>query len=97
MSTMKKVLVACGTGIATSTAVLENIREHLVKEEIRAELYQCKTSELKSQVSSLRPDLVVSTTQVSEDLGVTVLNGLPFLTGIGSESVMKEIVQRLKN
>ncbi|HBL5326320.1 TPA: PTS galactitol transporter subunit IIB, partial [Clostridioides difficile] len=42
---MKKILVACGAGIATSTIVCDRV-ERLVKENnIQAEVEQCKIAE----------------------------------------------------
>ncbi len=41
-------------------------------------------------------DLIVTTTPVSKDLGVPVIQGLAFLTGIGKDDVLKQIVEALK-
>jgi len=42
-------------------------------------------------------DLVVTTAQVPYELKVPVINGLPFLTGLGIKEVIEEIVQILRN
>ena len=41
---MKKVIVACGTGIATSTVVCVKIKEALQKANVQAEVVQCKVA-----------------------------------------------------
>ena len=43
---MKKVIVACGTGIATSTVVCVKIKEALAKANVQAEIVQCKVARL---------------------------------------------------
>ncbi|OJT88845.1 PTS galactitol transporter subunit IIB, partial [Clostridioides difficile] len=46
---MKKILVACGAGIATSTIVCDRV-ERLVKENnIQAEVEQCKIAECSTK------------------------------------------------
>ncbi|PBH36165.1 PTS galactitol transporter subunit IIB [Clostridioides difficile] len=57
---MKKILVACGAGIATSTIVCDRV-ERLVKENnIQAEVEQCKIAECSTKQEGA--DLIVSTT-----------------------------------
>lgn len=90
----KRVIIACGTGIATSTVVAEKIEEACKKEGIKAEISQCKITELGSY--SHGADLIVSTTIVSGDYGVPVINGLPFITGVGEEETMKKVIDELK-
>jgi PTS system galactitol-specific IIB component len=42
-------------------------------------------------------DLVVSTTEVPSSTSVPVVAGLPFLTGVGKDAVLEEIVRILKS
>jgi PTS system galactitol-specific IIB component len=89
----KKVLVACGTGIATSTVVTIKIQEALKKNNIDADVIQCKVSEIPSKIDGA--DLIVTTT-VYESSKVPVIRGLSFLTGIGMEKDLEKIVDTLK-
>jgi PTS system galactitol-specific IIB component len=84
-----KIVVACGTAIATSTHVAIKIKELLEERGLKIHTIQCRVPE----VPSLAPDadLVVSTAQVPYDIDVPVVNGIPFLTGIGVEEVIDEI------
>lgn len=95
MAEKKRILVACGTAMATSTAVAESLREALEERGINAEMGQCKISEMKSQVDSFDPHVIVATTQVSDDYGIPVFNGQPFLTGIGEDEVVDNIAARI--
>ncbi len=90
----KTILVACGTAIATSTVVAKSIEETLGNRGINVVTRQCKASEIRSMLSGV--DLVVTTTQVPADLGVPVIHTLAFLTGIGKEAVIEQIVKALK-
>ena len=86
---MKKVIVACGTGIATSTVVCVKIKEALAKANVQAEIVQCKVAEIESKMAGA--DLIVTTTSYSNDK-IPVIRALSFLTGIGMEQDIQKIV-----
>lgn len=90
----KKVLVACGTGICTSTTVKNKLAD-ILKEEGHSDLAfdQCKVSEVASKASSF--DLVVATTDVPGKVETPIVKGTPFLTGIGVDSTVEEIKKHL--
>ena len=90
----KKILVACGTAIATSTVVAKAIEEALEERNIPVNIRQCKASEVPSLVADA--DLIVTTTPVSVDKDIPVIQTLAFLTGIGKEDVIEQIVNHLK-
>ena len=89
----KRILVACGTAIATSTVVAIAIEEALRARNIPVNIRQCKASEIASLIQGI--DLVVSTTPVPSNLGVPVIQTLAFLTGIGREAVIEQIIKYL--
>lgn len=91
-----KILLVCGTGIATSTVAAQKIQEALNEKGIRVELEQCKALEIKSKVDSFKPSVIISTTNIIGDFGVPVIKGTPFLTGIGVEQVINQIISELK-
>lgn len=90
-----KVIVACGTAIATSTVVAIKVKELLKERGMAVHTIQCRVVE----VPSLAPDadLVVATAQVPFDIDIPVVNGIPFLTGIGVKEVTDEIEQLLRS
>ncbi len=94
MDTRKRILVACGTAIATSTVVAKGIEEALKEKGIQVITRQCKASEVKSLADDA--DLIVTTTPVPSGLGVPVIQTLAFLTGIGKEEVIEQIINALK-
>lgn len=90
-----KIVVACGTAIATSTHVAIKIKELLEERGLRVHTIQCRVQE----VPSLAPDadLVVATAQVPYDLDVPVVDGIPFLTGINVKEVIDTIEEKLRS
>ena len=94
---MKKILVACGAGVVTSTSAMNKLQEELAKHGISEDKYTLGQSSV-AQVESLAPeyDLVITTTQYDNDaIKVPVINGLPLLTNIGIDSVIDEVIDKL--
>jgi PTS system galactitol-specific IIB component len=97
------ILVACGTSIATSTMVSEILRDDLVRhQKYPIEFHHCKTSELLPKVEFLEPDIIISTAPVKKEWlekwtqnGITFFKGQPFLTGVGVEPLMEELIKVL--
>lgn len=89
---MKKILVACGAGIATSTAVISKIKSLLDANgyENQYSIKQCKISETPGL--SENADFLISTTAKPSNLSCDFVSGIPFLTGMGKETTEKEIL-----
>ena len=94
MATPKRILVACGTAIATSTVVAKAIEEALKARNIPVITRQCKVTEVRGLAEGY--DLIVSTTPVPKDVGIPVIQTLAFLTGIGKEDAINQIVKALQ-
>lgn len=92
----RKVLVCCGTGIATSVQVARKLHVMLAERGIDAETRECKAIELAATIQSWRPDAVVATSAVAAPAGVTIHKGVPFLTGVGAAAAADEIAAALK-
>lgn len=91
----KKILVCCGTAVATSTVVLRKIEENLQKKNIKATLVQCKAAEVPSKIDGV--DLIVTTTPVGNVGDIPVIQTLSFLTGIGVDADMEKIISYIKD
>lgn len=91
---MKKVLVACGGAVATSTVAAGKVRELLKEENIDAEVEQCRVSELSSKASNV--DLIVTTAKVDRDYGVPVIHGIAYISGVGVDKTNQQIIDALK-
>lgn len=91
----KVVLVACGTGIATSTVVAERVKKIIDENGINADVIQCKMSEVASKESEA--DLLVTTSILPKNYSIPVVNAMGYLTGMGTENIDKEILKHLKD
>ena len=94
MNGKKTIVIICGTGIATSTVVATKVEEICKRHRIPAQVIQGKAVEAQSLAE--RADLVVTTTpKLKLTVTVPILNGIPFLNGIGEEALEEAIVKNL--
>jgi PTS system galactitol-specific IIB component len=91
----KTVIVSCGTGIATSTVVAKSIEEACKAARIPVVTKQCKAAEIQVLIDQ-GADLIVTTTQMRFDPGIPVIRGLAFLTGIGKDKILEQILGILR-
>ena len=92
----KTVIVSCGTGIATSTVAAKAIEEACKEAGIAVNTKQCKGQEIPELLRQ-GADLIVTTSTLRFDPGIPVVKGLAFLTGIGVEQVVEEILGHLRD
>lgn len=91
---MKKILIACGNGIATSTVVATKVKNYLAENGVQAETTQTKLMEVQGKACSY--DLLITTGQFDGGkIGIPVVKGMSILTGIGMEDTMKEILGKI--
>ena len=91
---MKRVLIICGTGIATSTVVASKVREHLQQAGIAAVVDQGKVMDLVR--GEANADLIVATTDIPASVKIPVVRAIALLTGFGEEAVYQEIDSHLQ-
>lgn len=93
---MKKIIVACGAGIATSTVALRKLQDGMETRGKAGEVKFTQTSlaELPSMVSG--HDLIVTTAQGGSGYGIPVISGLGLITGIGVEKVIDDVIKTLE-
>ena len=89
---MKKIVLACGSGIATSTAVAQKVSSLLNDNgyDGKYEIIQCAISEAKETCADA--DLLVATTVAPDGLECPYVSGVPFLTGVGRPAAEQEIL-----
>ena len=91
---MKKILFVCGTGGITSAVAENRVQEACSKARIPVTTLRCTPTSINSSLDGI--DLIVSTTYLSGNFPVEVVNALALITGIGTEAVVDEIVSKLK-
>jgi len=89
----KRILVACGTAIATSTVVANKINEMLTARGIDVTIDQCKAAEAPSKAANF--DLIVTTTPVGKVGDTPVIRTISFLSGVGMEKDIELIIEKL--
>lgn len=93
---MKKLLVVCGAGHATSTIAVYKIEEWLKEEGLRNEV-EIDQSKISDELKNLdNYDAVVSTTIVPDSVKDKVINGLGLLTGMGTDEIYSSLKKRME-
>ena len=89
----KRVLVICGTGVATSTVVAMKIQDFCKSRNIPVVVSQGKVMDILRGIEGY--DLIVATTPIPSKITIPVIEGLPFLTGIGIDATLERIAEAL--
>lgn len=93
MKRRRRVLVACGTGIATSTHVADRLAREFAARNLDVSITQCRVTEIAAYADDV--DVVVSTALLGPQFSAPVVSGVPFLTGIGEEDALEEVLRAL--
>ncbi|QAT39248.1 PTS sugar transporter subunit IIB [Clostridium sp. JN-9] len=94
MGKQKVVLVACGTGIATSTVVAKKVDDLIKENNLNARVIQCKMSEVSGYEDEA--DLLVTTTIPSRNYKIPIIKAINYLTNVNTGKIDKEIIEALK-
>jgi galactitol PTS system EIIB component len=91
----KKIIVACGSGVATSNTVAEKIKELCIGRKLSVEVQPVDFRSLKDYLKGA--DCFVTITPYDNtDYGIPVINGIPFLTGVGLNEEMDKLEKIIK-
>ena len=94
----KKILVCCGTGIATSVQVANKLQRLLRERGVNAKMEHCRVAEVPRVIEAFTPDAIVSTTAVKQpNENVKMFRGVAFLTGVDEGRLADEIADALKS
>lgn len=92
---MKKVIIACGAGLATSTMIAEKVKTILEEAGIEYSLVQSQIYELDSHDGNA--DLIITSMKIDEETYKTpIVIGTPFIMGINEHSAKEEIIKALQ-
>ena len=93
---MKKMLIVCGTGIATSTVVIGKIKNWLEANSLSSQvkIYQGKIAEEINRFNNY--DIIISTTLVPDEYKDKIINGMPLLTGVGINEMYEKIKKEIE-
>lgn len=91
---MKTIIVACGGGIATSTVLVQKVKDLCGANHIECRIIQCTILEMKNYYD--QADLIVASTPVRDKVDIPKVVGTSYLTGIGTEQTDKQILAALR-
>lgn len=89
-----KVIVTCGSGIATSQMVASKLSKLLAKEGVDAEVQAVDVKSLDHYLGSA--DAFVPVVDPGKEYDVPTFNGVAFLTGMGEDEELARLVETLK-
>jgi PTS system galactitol-specific IIB component len=90
-----KIMIACGSGVATSTIMASRVKSLLEKHNLKADIIQCSMTE----VSTCNPEdtaLIVTSLGKLQVKDIPVVVAIPYISGVGGEAVDEKIVSILK-
>ncbi|EGT7912467.1 PTS galactitol transporter subunit IIB [Escherichia coli] len=86
----RKIIVACGGAVATSTMAAEEIKELCQNHNIPVELIQCRVNEIETYMDG-------TTAKVDRSFGdIPLVHGMPFISGVGIEALQNKILTILQ-
>lgn len=94
---MKNILLACGSGICTSTAVRGKIEKILDEKGFKGQykIVQCKVGEAPAMSSNY--DLLIATTMAPQNLSCPFVPGVCFLTGVNTQPSIDKIIELMNS
>lgn len=89
-----KILVVCGSGVATSMHAAYKMREYFNREKLPVIIDGAGINELAGRAPNY--DIVVSNAMVPMELTKPVFSAIPLLTGIGEKELMAKLVETVR-
>jgi len=94
MGNQKRIIVACGSGVATSQTVASKIETMCEDENINVNVEAVDIKSLESFIDQC--DIYVSIVPTGlKDWGKPTISGIPFLTGIGIDEEFDKLKEML--
>lgn len=91
---MKRVVVACGSGVATSQTVASKVETMLDDAGVACQVEAVDMKSLESIIDQV--DVYITIVPGSKSYDVATINGIPFLTGMGMEEEFEKLLEVLK-
>ena len=93
---MKRIFVACGSGVATSQTVASKISSMCEDNGLEVIVEAVDIKSLESIIDQC--DIYVSiVSSVANNWNVPTINGIPFLTGIGMEEEFEKLQEYVRD
>ena len=86
-----KVLVACGSGVATSTIVIQVIKDLFKDEGIDAEVIKCTLAEIPLKEEYV--DIILTTNNYQRPVSKPIRSVFGLISGINEDAIKEDIVR----
>jgi galactitol PTS system EIIB component len=91
---MKRVIVACGSGVATSQMVASKVSRLLRDKKVNAIVDAVDIKSIDTHIKQC--DVYIAITAPTKAYPVPILNGIAFLTGMGMDKELEKLINHLK-
>lgn len=90
---MKRVIVACGSGIATSQMVASKVGRLLRDKGISANVEAVDIKSIETHIK--QADAYIAITAPTKEYAIPVFNGIAFLTGIDLDKELDRLIETI--
>ncbi|MDT2660747.1 PTS sugar transporter subunit IIB [Enterococcus hulanensis] len=87
---MARIIVACGSGVATSQTVASKVTKLLKAKGYKEVVEAVDIKSIKQHIKNA--DIYIAITKPKEEYPIPVFNGIAFLTGMGMEEELEKII-----
>lgn len=89
-----KILVACGSGVATSTVIADRVKKLCESNGFKVNVQQVKVVQVENMCKDF--DLIVASTKIPETITTPYVFAINYLTGVNREKTDSDIIEKLK-
>ena len=91
-----KIVIACGSGVATSTVIAERVQRVVKEAGFNAQIVQCGVNGVEAEAKDATL-VVTSLGKLKVEADVPVVVAFSYITGMGGDATDAKIVEILKN
>lgn len=89
-----KILVACGSGVATSTVIADRVKRLCEDNGFNVNVQQVKVVQVENMSKDF--DLIVASTKIPDTVTTPYVFAINYLTGVNREKTDSDIIEKLK-
>lgn len=94
MASSVRILVACGSGVATSTVAQEAVKKIVADAGINAKIFKSTMNEIEGKQNDV--DLILVTTNYKKEVSKPVISVFGLISGINKDKIADDIVEACK-
>ena len=89
-----KILVACGSGVATSTVIADRVKSLCEENGFNVNVQQVKVVQVENMSKDF--DLIVASTKIPDTVTTPYVFAINYLTGVNREKTDSDVIEKLK-